>query len=185
MGPTLCVKILSCPTIALDNKVPNETSYLLPCLKVGMHCHCARLIFISVFGGYTDQSWIISSLITVSSRDIVSTFHLCDCENLLLLNFKLRESKVTNETSSLLPLFKLASKVDIYISFPALISIAAKDIVSTFDQGSCGSNIIPLCVKIFSCPIIVLDNKVPKETSYLLPGLKVGMHCHRARLIFI
>jgi hypothetical protein len=134
VGPTLCVKIFSCPTIALDNKVPKETSYLLPCLKVGMHCHCARLIFISVFGGYTDQSWIISSLITVSSRDIVSTFHLCDCENLLLLNFKLRESKVTNETSYLLPLFKLASKVDIYISFPALISIAAKDIVSTFPR---------------------------------------------------
>jgi hypothetical protein len=102
-----------------------------------------------VFGGYTDQSWIISSLICVSSRDIVSTFHLCDCENLLLLNFKLRESKVTNETSYLLPLFKLASKVDIYISFPALISIAAKDIVSTFDQNPCGSNNITLCVKVF------------------------------------
>ena len=112
---TFCVKIFSCPIIALDNKVPKETSYLLPGLKVGMHCHCARLIFTSVFGGYTDQSWIISSLICVSSRDTVSTFDLCDCENLFLLNVKLHDSKVTNETSYLLPLCKLLSKLDIYI----------------------------------------------------------------------
>ncbi len=61
----------------------------------------------------------------------------------------------------------------IFISLPALISIADKVIVSTFDQGSCGSNIITLCEKIFYCP--TLDNKVANETSYRLPCLKVGV----------
>ncbi len=170
---TFCVKIFSCPIIALDNKVPKETSYLLPGLKVGMHCH---------WQGWYLQACLADTLIRVGSFLVWSVYppetlfpHLI-CVIVKIFSCSTWSSTIAKLPTKRLIFYHSAScyPSSIFTSFPALINIAAKDIVSTFDQGHSGSNIITFCVKIFSCPTIVLDNKVANETSYLPSTLQVS-----------